>query len=56
MHRVALTVEPLAQSIRDFHAEGILEGLNAGVMPGAIFAMMDTVAAYGHSSNFIRGA
>jgi catechol 2,3-dioxygenase-like lactoylglutathione lyase family enzyme len=48
IHHVALIVDDIHAAMRHFTAQGFEEGLYAEVMPGAGFAMMDTVKAYGH--------
>jgi hypothetical protein len=48
MHHVALIVDDLDASISAYEKAGFETGLYAEVVPGAGFAMMDCVAAYGH--------
>ena len=47
-HHVALIVDDLRATMRDFNAAGFETGLYAEVAPGVGFAMMDCVRDYGH--------
>ena len=47
-HHIALIVDSIAETERMFNDAGFDTALYAEVMPGAGFAMIDCIAAYGH--------
>lgn len=47
-HHVALIVDNLQATMREFEAKGFPEGFYGEVQPGAAFAMMDATKHFGH--------